>query len=156
MSAENTSKGWTITCQCKKTVLEAHGKPIHVAICHCADCRKAQGGEASTEILVLMRRDQVDSQLDEMKVVPAEEYIDKVPRYFCPSCDSCLVGDVTPAGFNMAIVPTARISADVQIGKPDYHMHLQHGTTKPENDGLPRYQGNPEDPHMAALIEGCS
>jgi hypothetical protein len=103
-----------------------------------------------------MRRDQVDSTLDDLKVVPAEEYNDKVPRYFCKSCGSCLVGDCTPVGFKMVIVPTARICADAKIGKPEYHMHLEQGTVQSENDGLPQYAGHPEDPHMAALVTGCS
>jgi hypothetical protein len=156
MSSDNEAEQWTITCQCKQTVLQARGEPIQVAICHCADCRKAQGGKHATENLVLMRRDQIVSDLAELKVLPAEEFNDQVPRYFCASCDSCLVGDCTPVGFNMVIVPTVCISADANIHKPDYHMHLAEGITKPDTDGLPQYQGNPEDPHMAALIEGCA
>ena len=150
------TNAWTITCRCGKTVLQAHGQPIHVAICHCSDCRLAQGGEAPTERLALMRRDQVESAVDSLKEVPAEAYNDKVPRYFCTACGSCMMGDCTPIGFDMAIVPTARMSADAPERSPDYHMHLGEGTTSPAEDGLPRYNGNPEDPHMAALIEGCS
>lgn len=156
MTSDRASEEWTITCQCKNTVLSGHGKPIQVAICHCADCRAAQGGEAPTEILALIRRDQVESKLDELKVVPADEYNDKVPRYFCKSCNSCLVGDCTPIGFDMAIVPTARMSSGGQLRDPDYHMHLRDATVNPDDDGLPRYQADPEDPHMAALIGGCS
>lgn len=116
----------------------------------------AQGGSAPTQILALMRRDQVESTIDHLKVVPAEEYIDKVPRYFCDSCGDCLVGDCTPIGFDMVIVPTTRMSAAASVGDPDYHMHLVHRTAEPADDGLPRFQGNPEDPYMAALIKGCS
>ena len=86
----------------------------------------------------------------------AENYNDKVPRYFCDSCGVCMVGDCKPVGFAMVIVPTGRISAEAKAGDPDYHMHLEEGTVKPENDGLPQYHGHPEDPHMAALVEGCS
>ncbi|MEM7016688.1 MAG: GFA family protein [Pseudomonadota bacterium] len=156
MPTQNKSEGWTITCQCGDTVLEAHGEPIQIAICHCADCRAAQGGQSATETLALMRRDQVDSHLDNLKIVPAEDYNDNVPRFFCKSCNACLVGDCTPVGFDMVIVPTRHISSEVSIGAPDYHMHLEEGIVKPENDGLPHYNGNPEDPHMALLIEGCS
>ncbi len=156
MAADPQSEEWTITCQCKKTVLQAHGEPIQVAICHCADCRRAQGGDAATETLVLMRRDQVDSAIDGLKVVPAEEYKDHVPRYFCDTCGSCLVGDCTPVGFAMVIVPTVRISPNAEIGAPNYHMHLVDRTSAPADDGLPRYPGHPEDPHMAALVAGCS
>ena len=156
MTNESNSGQWTITCQCQNTVLQAHGAPIHVAICHCADCRTAQGGHSETETLALMRRDQVESALDGLKVVPADDYNDKVPRYFCASCNSCLVGDCTPVGFGMVIVPTARISANANIGKPDYHMHLAEGIAKPASDGLPRYNSQPENLHMAQLIEGCA
>lgn len=156
MTDESKPEQWTITCQCESTELQAHGQPIQVAICHCADCRVAQGGNAATETLVLMRRDQVDSTLNDLKVVPGEDYNDKVPRYFCSSCGSCLVGDATPVGFDMVIVPTARISSASIVGRPDYHMHLGEGITEAEDDGLPKYQGHPEDRHMALLVEGCS
>ena len=154
MSAE--TEAWVITCPCTNTVLAAHGEPIQVAIYHCADCRQAQHETAATETLALMRRDQIDSPLDDLKVVAAENYNDGVPRYFCKSCNSCLVGDCTPVGFDMVIIPVSRVSSNANVGKPDYHMHLDEGTTDPEDDGLPRYGGNPEDPHMALLVEGCS
>lgn len=156
MTKDKKAERWTIACRCNKTTLQAHEAPIQIAICHCSDCRIAQGGNAATQTLALMRRDQIDSKLDDLKVVPAEEYIDKVPRYFCESCGDCLVGDCTPIGFDMVIVSAPRMSAQAMVGKPDYHMHLQHRIIEPADDGLPRFQGNPEDPYMAALIAGCS
>lgn len=156
INTNSNAQGWTIACQCNETVLKAHGAPIQIAICHCSDCRMAQGGNAATQNLALMRRDQVESSLDNLKVVAAEEYIDKVPRYYCDACGDCLVGDCTPVGFDMVIVPTSRMSDMAELGDPDYHMHLEHGTTEPPADGLPRFQGNPEDPYMAALVEGCA
>ena len=56
----------------------------------------------------------------------------------------------------MVIVPTSRMSDMAELGDPDYHMHLEHGTTEPPADGLPRFQGHPEDPYMAALVEGSA
>lgn len=56
----------------------------------------------------------------------------------------------------MVIVPTARIPSAVIAGPPDYHMHLGEGVAEAEDDGLPRYDGRPEDPHMALLVEACS
>lgn len=156
MTNESNTGRWTITCQCKTTVLQAQGTPIHVAICHCADCRTAQGGSSATETLALMRRDQVESTLEGLQVVPADAYNDQVPRYFCATCNSCLVGDCTPVGFDMVIVPTARMSADANIGQPDYHMHLGEGIVNPASDGLPHYHSQPEGPHMAQLLEGCA
>ena len=100
MAADPQSEEWTITCQCKKTVLQAHGEPIQVAICHCADCRQAQGGNAATETLVLMRRDQVDSAIDGLKVVPAEEDKDNVPRFFCTGIHASITGCREGSGGN--------------------------------------------------------
>ena len=156
MTSDNISEKWTIVCNCDKSILQAHGQPIQVAICHCGDCRKAEGGEPETETLALIRRDQITSSLDLLKCVSGEQYNDKVPRYFCDSCDSYLLGDCTPIGFEMAIVPTLRISTESKFKVPDYHMHLQEGVSIPEEDGLPKYQGNPEDPYMARLVQKCS
>jgi hypothetical protein len=106
--------------------------------------------------LVLLRRDQIDTKLDDLKAVSGDAYLDKVPRYFCNSCGDWLLGDCTPIGFDMALLPAARISAQVMKRNPDYHMHLEQSLIEPPDDGLPRFQGNPEDPYMATLIEGCS
>lgn len=103
-----------------------------------------------------MRRDQVDSRLTGLREVPAQEYNDLVPRYFCPSCGVCLVGDCTPVGFGMVIVPTERICSTLEIPSPQYHMHVGEGIAAPANDGLPRYDANPEGAHMDELVQGCS
>jgi hypothetical protein len=147
---------WLITCACQNTELEAHGSPIHIAICHCADCRSANDGDSFTQTLVMIRRDQVDTSLDGLNVVPGTKYNDAVPRYFCTDCGTCLLGDCSPIGFDMAIVPIEGVPATLSVNGPDYHMHSDEAIVEPANDNLPKYQANPEGHHMATLLEQCA
>ncbi len=156
MIAEHASRSWSVECECGEAILQGQGVPIQIAICHCNDCRTARGGDASTHTLVLVRRDQLTTAFDGIKAVSGSEYLDLVPRYFCDSCGDWMVGDCTSIGFDMALLPRDRISSQRTLGEPDYHMHLEQKITEPPKDGLPRFQGNPEDPYMAELIEKCA
>lgn len=147
---------WEIVCECKSTNLSAHGSAIQIAICHCADCRKANQEQTQTQTLALLRRDQIETRLDELDVIPGEQYNDGVPRYFCKQCKRCLFGDCTPIGFDMVIVPVEVMTNHQWRPIAQYHMHVEEKVVDIADDGLPQFMGNPEGVQMQQLIDACS
>ena len=175
-TATDVMSEWSVTCSCKKLTLAGHGRPIFVATCHCADCRrvpgpavpshalltraplrphgprrKANGGKPSEDLL-LCKSSQVTLPTDASAFIikPATEWEDKVPRYFCAACDTLVLADCTPIGLNLAFMPIGLITPEVNA-QPAFHMHLRQRVSEPPDDGLPKYHAL-EDPHMKVLM----
>ena len=68
-------------CQCGRVRFEAQGKPIWVAHCHCADCRRATAAALATYAGFI--KDKVRFTAEE----PASYHSSPgVTRRFCPDC----------------------------------------------------------------------
>jgi len=153
-------------CDVKLTV---SGKTVvSVAKCYCADCRKANGGKLIEEVALCTLKGleampfpvEGEPGYDKFKVMPAEDFEDKVPRYLCGECGTFLLGDVRPLGFQMMIMPTRNVTSTTGIPmKPaQFYMHCgkkPEGTEPIPADGLPQFNSQPEDPFMAELVANC-
>lgn len=170
--AANTLKleDWIITCPSGCDVkLTVSGKTLlQVANCYCSDCRKANGGKLIEELALCTVKgletmpfpQEGDPKMDLFKIVPGDEYEDKVPRWFCKECDTWLLGDVRPAGFGMMIAPIRNMASTtgVPMKAPQFYMHtgkMPEGSEPTPEDGLPRFASHPEDPFMAELVANC-
>ena len=86
----------TITCRCKKARVTLIGEPLIRTICHCHDCRKANGGQDSQDLMFASIK-QIVAPVN-LKQVAGSEYNDKVPRYFCKDCGTFMYGDAAQKG----------------------------------------------------------
>ena len=114
-----------IICSCK-AVKASIGEPLLRTVCHCNDCRKANGGKPVQDLL-FCRINEVTIQ-GELDKVPGSEYHDGVPRYFCKDCGTFIYGDASPKGWKCALFgPIEAISGPAITIKPQLHMGLGGG-----------------------------
>ena len=147
---------WTVTCSCGKTVLSCRGEIAQVAICHCVDCRKANGGK-DYEVNALYHRRQVSIPTPPpptLKLLPDADFKYMVPRYICSSCNSCLLADVSLCkdanGYPLAMTPIEYIPPAVTKDQ-QYHIHVDEATVAPADDGLAKYESHPAGDHKTEL-----
>ena len=78
-----TAAPHTGSCLCRAIGFEIHGVLAPIQVCHCLDCRKAQGGPLATNIPVAVADFRIVSGEDHLKVFassPGKE------RVFCATC----------------------------------------------------------------------
>jgi len=128
----------TGSCLCGAVRFEVSGDLAPIQLCHCADCRKAQGSAFGANIPVAR---------DELRFIAGEDALrayESSPgkeRVFCETCGSPIFSRLTAAP------QTVRLRAgslDAPVGAPlAFHFHT---ASKADwwpipDDGLPRHPG---------------
>ena len=123
------------SCLCGKVQYEYEGQLGPIAMCHCSQCRRAQGSAYATNSPI---------QAAQFRFVTGEEFVKEFEskpgkkRAFCRECGSPLYSrlDSKPDVLRLRIgTLTTAIEA-----KPEYHIYAHSAAEWYEfTDGLPRY-----------------
>ena len=128
----------TGSCLCGAVRFEISGELAPIQLCHCADCRKAQGSAFGANIPVATADLRLVSGQDALRAFessPGKE------RVFCATCGSPILSRLTAAP------GTVRLRAgtlDAPTGaRAGFHFHTGSKADWWEiaEDGLPRYPG---------------
>ncbi len=77
-------------CLCGEIKYTVSSAPIHMAQCHCDDCRRSSGtGHAS---YAFCKKDDVHIEGKTSSYDSTSDTGSVITRYFCPKCGSCLFG----------------------------------------------------------------
>ena len=105
-------------CLCGKITYEYRGEITELAICHCDQCKRAQGTPFATNAPVLLEHFRVITGAEQMKEYNASE--DK-RRVFCSNCGSPLYSQrlENPGTIRLRV---GTISEGL-IPRPNYHIY---------------------------------
>ena len=146
----------TIKCACDKIIAIFIGDPKLRTICHCRDCRKANGGDDFQDLMFCnINQIKIVVPRDQLIEVPASEYKDECPRYFCKDCNTFIYGDVSQKdGRPMALIgPMSVLTPTLPNMKPSLHMYIQDKVIPAlPNDGLPRVESLSKSPYGKELM----
>ena len=127
----------TGSCLCGSIRFRIHSALAPIQICHCGQCRKAQGGPFATNIPVAKSAFEIVSGEDRLQRYESSpgKY-----RYFCSTCGSPVFSA------RSALPDVVRIRAglldDPLPVRPGSHAFVGSKCNWwPIEDGLPRYQG---------------
>lgn len=140
MNAPTTHTG---SCLCGGIRFTIHGPLAPIQICHCTQCRKAQGGPLATNIPVdtaALQLQDPDGLMQPFASSPGKE------RVFCRRCGSPLFSRRASAPAVVRI--RAGLLDEPVRSRPAFHQHVQ---SRPGwwsiDDELPRYtDGYPAPP----------
>ncbi|MFR0693049.1 GFA family protein [Enterobacterales bacterium AE_CKDN230030158-1A_HGKHYDSX7] len=124
-------------CLCGAVRYEISGELALIQICHCGQCRKAQGGPFATNIPVeraAFRLLSGESELAEYRATPGKK------RVFCRACGSPIYSarDSLPETLR---VRAGTLDEPVRT-KPEAHYYVEsRASWWPLQDTLPRHQG---------------
>lgn len=134
---EDSTAVTTGSCLCGQVRFEIHGELAGIQICHCSQCRKAQGGPLATNIPV--RQEQIRWIAGRDQLRHFESSPGKL-RAFCPRCGSPVYS------LRSSLAGVLRIRAGL-LDEPSRaslasHQHVASRASwwpLPE-DGLPRHE----------------
>ena len=125
-------------CHCGAIRYEAHGEPLHHALCHCSDCRRHTG--APLVGWAMFRSDQVRVTQGEAKTYASSEH---GRRHFCADCGTSLYytnDEVLPGITDVqsaTLDEPARIPAQAHIQTADRIDWMETAHTLPEFERFP-------------------
>lgn len=125
-------------CHCGAIRYEAHGEPLHHALCHCSDCRRHTG--APLVGWAMFRSDQVRVTQGQAKAYASSEH---GRRHFCADCGTSLYytnDEVLPGITDVqsaTLDAPARIPAQVHIQTADRIDWMETAHTLPAFERYP-------------------
>lgn len=126
---------FTGSCLCGGLKYEIHGELEPVQVCHCQQCRKAQGAPFATNIPV---------STDNFSVVEGEEILREYEsspgkfRVFCSVCGSPIISKLSSSPESVR-VRAGTIDQDLPV-TAKFHAFVAHKANWWEvNDGLPQF-----------------
>lgn len=137
------------SCLCGAVAFTIEGPLAPIQVCHCSQCRKAQGGPFATNIPVETARLRFRS--GEAGLARYESSPGKI-RTFCPTCASPVFSART------ALPGVVRIRAGLLdepvASRPAFHQQVASASSWwPISDDLPRYPAGPEARAVATGID---
>ncbi|MBL0730461.1 GFA family protein [Piscinibacter sp. HJYY11] len=126
---------YTARCLCGGISLRLEGELAPIQICHCSQCRQAQGGAFAANIPVDASKVHVDSGtelMSEYEATPGKK------RVFCRRCGS----PIYSARENLPGVLRIRagLITEPLAARPGFHMHVASKANWYEiHDGLPQH-----------------
>ncbi|WP_447749176.1 GFA family protein [Pseudomonas nicosulfuronedens] len=124
-------------CLCGAVRYEISGELAPIQICHCGQCRKAQGGPFATNVPVARTAFRLlsgESGLAEYRATPQKK------RVFCRTCGSSIYSarDTLPETLR---VRAGTLDEPVRT-KLEAHYYVESGASWwPLEDSLPRHEG---------------
>ena len=125
----------TGSCHCRAVRFEIEGDLAPIQVCHCGDCRKAQGGPFGTNIPVETSKFHLLSGADEMKIYDSTP--DK-ERVFCGRCGGPLFSRLAskPGAIRLR-AGTLDAPTNAKLG---FHFYVDSKASWwPITDDLPQY-----------------
>jgi hypothetical protein len=128
MESETYSGG----CLCGQVRYLARGAPVNVRVCHCAQCRQANGGLSFGRAVFLARA------VTFTGATTSYASSQSLMRHACPTCGVLVHGEALddPQRYGIGLATLD----DPEALKPDMHIWVSE---KPEavnlDDGLPQY-----------------
>ncbi|MFJ3050565.1 GFA family protein [Pseudomonas nitroreducens] len=124
-------------CLCGAVRFEIDGELAPVQVCHCSQCRKAQGGPFATNIPVdraAFRLLSGESQLREFRATPNKK------RVFCSTCGSPIYSarDALPETLR---VRAGTLDEPVRTKLEAHYYVASRASWWPLGDNLPRHEG---------------
>ena len=139
------------SCLCGRVRFEVLEPFAVIGLCHCTNCKKVSGAGAITGGMVRTAAIRITDGADALR---AYRPVEGLPKAFCGECGSNLFGGGWPDGEYSAIRLTAidsRFNGGPQLHK--YVQSLAPWETIPD-DGLPRFERNPDADATAAILAG--
>ncbi|MDR0216503.1 MAG: GFA family protein [Comamonas sp.] len=136
-TSESSTAITTGSCLCGQVRFAIHGELAGIQVCHCSQCRKAQGGPLATNIPVNQEQIRWIAGRDQLR------HFESSPgklRAFCPQCGSPVYSQ------RSSLAGVLRIRAgllDEQVRTSlDSHQYVaSHASWWPvPDDGLPRHE----------------
>lgn len=124
-------------CLCGAVRYEISGELAPIQVCHCSQCRKAQGGPFATNVPVrraAFRLLSGEAELAEYRATPEKQ------RVFCRQCGSPIYSarDSLP---NVLRVRAGTLDEPVRTKLEAHYYVDSRARWWPLEDNLPRYQG---------------
>ncbi len=143
MSEDSNNTG---KCQCGAVSYSISGDPLHMAQCHCEDCRRASGtGHMS---LAFFNDDQVSINGETNSYASTADSGNINTRYFCPNCGARLFGSNSARAGVISV--TAGSLDDSSWFKP---VAIVYAADRPAwdmmDDNLPSFDKMPPPPPKA-------
>ena len=130
----------TGSCLCGKVQFEIKSELEPIQICHCSQCRKAQGSAFVTNIPVKERDFTVLQGSDELK---SFESSPGKQRVFCSNCGSPILSKTSKLP-GVVRVRAGTLDGELKT-KPIYHIYFDSKANWFEmNDDLPKYAEMPK------------
>lgn len=127
------------SCLCEKVQFEVQGELEPIQICHCAQCRKAQGSAFVTNIPVKEENFKIVCGLDELK---SFESSPGKQRIFCSNCGSPILSKTVMLP-GVVRVRAGTFNGDLKT-KPVYHIYYDSRANWFDvNDDLPKHSEMP-------------
>lgn len=129
----------TGNCLCGHVRFEIQGELEPIQICHCSQCRKAQGSAFVTNIPVKESNFKIVSGKDDLK---SFESSPGKQRVFCSNCGSPILSKTTKLP-GVVRVRAGTLNGDLKT-KPIYHIYFDSKANWFEiNDDLPKHSEMP-------------
>lgn len=127
----------TGSCLCGAVRYEVSGDLAPIQLCHCEDCRKAQGSAFGANMPVAAENFRLVSGQSDLR---AYESSPGKERVFCGTCGSPILSRLTA---NPAVVRVRVGTLDAPVAAPlAFHFHTASKADWWEiTDGLPQYPG---------------
>jgi hypothetical protein len=123
------------SCLCGNIQFVIHGELEPIQICHCSQCRKAQGSAFVTNIPVNVADFKItsgESYLKSFESSPGKE------RFFCSNCGSPILSKTTKLP-GVLRIRAGTLNGDLKT-RPIYHIYYDSKANWFEvNDDLPKY-----------------
>ena len=123
------------SCLCGNVQFEIQGELEPIQICHCSQCRKAQGSAFVTNIPVeeaVFKITSGESDLKSFESSPGKE------RVFCANCGSPILSKTTKLP-GVVRIRAGTLNGDLEA-KPIYHIYFDSKANWFEvNDDLPKH-----------------
>ena len=128
-------------CVCGAIRYECQAEPIVVAHCHCTDCQKTSGAQASTNVLVPKPAFKVSKGATAQYVTKADSG-NTVTRHFCATCGSNLWS--VPNGIPDLLVIKAGTLDDPSWLQPAMNIFCESAQPWAQmSDALPKFPKMP-------------
>lgn len=128
-----------VECLCGSVKYELHGELAAIQVCHCSQCRKAQGTPFATNIPVLeenFRITQGQELLKEYESSPGKV------RVFCSVCGSPIISKkVSLPGVVRVRAGLIKGDLPVKIAFHAFTASKANWWSLSESDGVPHYEG---------------
>jgi len=126
---------YTGGCLCGGITFRIEAELAPIQVCHCAQCRKAQGGPFATNIPVA---ESAFSLRDDQQLVRSHESSPGKERLFCSRCGSPILS--RRASLPGVVRIRAGLIDEPLQSRPGFHAHVASKASWWDiGDGLPRY-----------------
>lgn len=129
---------YTGSCTCNGVKFEIHEELDSIQICHCKQCRKAQGGPFATNIPVHSSAFRIIEGVQLLKEFKSTTRPGK-SRVFCSNCGSPIISKLE-SDTEFVRVRAGTINEDIP-SKIAFHAFVEHKANWWEiGDGLPKHK----------------